>query len=199
MKKSVLGHGSACVYQCVLGPLMPVCGVKHGALENDGVCDFNQWGPCFLPAKTNSRFPLHSPTTPPPPPPPHCRHHHLTAATAASNAGSSRVPNILTERGFPLIRQETPLLRHILFTRNATQPFPKNAGRPSQALGFVKCSPPLYTTNPPPTHTPHPITSLSNQPPYHPTSFFLSKKRRNLEEKNEGGSGGGGGNGGSAV
>lgn len=41
------------------------------------------------------------------------------------NAGTGRGPNILTERGFTLIRQETLLLRHILFTRNTTQPFPK--------------------------------------------------------------------------
>ncbi len=81
------------------------------------------------------------------------------------NAGTGRGPNILTERGFTLIRQETLLLRHILFTRNTTQPFPKNAGRPSQTPGFVKRLPP---------------------PPSFPKfRFLLSKKRRNLKREGE--------------
>jgi len=81
------------------------------------------------------------------------------------NAGTGRGPNILTERGFTLIRQETLLLRHILFTRNTTQPFPKNAGRPSQTPGFVK-------RPPPPPSFPH-------------FRFLLSKKRRNLKREGE--------------
>ncbi|XP_045916352.1 uncharacterized protein LOC123977590 isoform X5 [Micropterus dolomieu] len=47
-------------------------------------------------------------------------------------------PNILTERGFSLISQETPLLRHILFTRSTTQPFPKIAGRPARLQDLSK-------------------------------------------------------------
>lgn len=66
----------------------------------------------------------------------------LSLAMGSFNARTSQGPNILTERGFTLIRQETLLLRYILFTRNATQPFPKNAGRPSQTPGFVKHPPP---------------------------------------------------------
>lgn len=41
-------------------------------------------------------------------------------------------------RGFSLISQETPLLRHILFTRSTTQPFPKNAGRPARLQDLSK-------------------------------------------------------------
>lgn len=66
----------------------------------------------------------------------------LSLAMGSFNAWTSQGPNILTERGFTLIRQETLLLHYILFTRNATQPFPKNAGRPSQTPGFVKRPPP---------------------------------------------------------
>lgn len=73
----------------------------------------------------------------------------LSLAMGSFNAWTSQGPNILTERGFTLIRQETLLLRYILFTRNATQPFPKNAGRPSQTPGFVKRPPPPASLPPP--------------------------------------------------
>ncbi len=89
----------------------------------------------------------------------------LSLAMGSFNAGTCRGPNILTERGFTLIRQETLLLRHILFTRNTTQPFPKNAGRPSQTPGFVK-------RPPPPPSFPH-------------FRFLLSKNEEEFEREGE--------------
>lgn len=94
----------------------------------------------------------------------------LFLAMGSFNAWTSQGPNILTERGFTLIRQETLLLCYILFTRNATQPFPKNAGRPSQTPGFVKHPPPPAPLPPPDSF-------------YRKEEEFLGEKKRQGEKE----------------